>query len=70
MEKRRESKEEEKVVHERHDEVDNAARLKAESVLDGDPASLPPKGDSAPNFRPIFIVVKRQDRSRWHLVWR
>jgi len=31
MEERRESKEEEKVVHETHDEVGNAARLKAES---------------------------------------
>jgi len=30
MEERRESKEEEKVVNETHDEVGNAARLKAE----------------------------------------
>ena len=35
------------------------------------PSSLPPKrGQSAPNFRPIFIVAKRLDASRCHLVWR
>jgi len=35
-------------------------------VLDGDPAPLPKKGTEPPNFRPMFIVVKRLDRSRWH----
>jgi len=40
-------------------------------VLDGDPAPLPKKGtECAPNFRPIFIVAKRLDASRCHLVWR
>jgi len=35
------------------------------------PSSPPQKGGSAaPNFRPIFIVAKRLDASRCHLVWR
>jgi len=40
-------------------------------VLDGDPAPPPPKGGGArfPNFRPISIVAKRLDGSRWHLAW-
>jgi len=29
-----------------------------------------PKRGTAPNFRPIFIVAKRPDASRCHLVWR
>jgi len=37
-------------------------------VLDGNPA--PPKRDTAPNFRPMFVVTKRVDRSRCHLVRR
>ena len=40
-------------------------------VLDGDPAPLPKRGGGTlPNFRPIFIVAKRLDGSRWHLIWR
>jgi len=43
-------------------------------VLDGDLAPLPKKeaepGVRAPNFRPMSIVVKRLDGSRWHLSWR
>ena len=39
-------------------------------VLDGDPAPLPQKGGRAPNFRPIFIVAKRLDASKCHLVRR
>jgi len=40
-------------------------------VLDGDTASLPKKGGTAPpNFRPILIVAKWLDASRYHLVWR
>jgi len=39
-------------------------------VLDGDPAPVPKKGGTAPNFPPIFIVAKRLDASRCHLVWR
>ena len=39
-------------------------------VLYGDPAPLPQKGKEPPNFRPIFIVAKRLDKSRWHLAWR
>ena len=35
-----------------------------------DPAPLSQKGTEPPNFRPIFIVAKRLDGSRWHLVWR
>jgi len=35
-------------------------------MLDGDPA-LPKKGTEPPNFRPMFIVAKRLDGSRWHL---
>jgi len=38
-------------------------------VLDGDPASLPTERGRAPSFRPIFIVAKRLDASRCHLVW-
>jgi len=39
-------------------------------VLDGDPAPLPQKGADHHNFRPIYIVAKRMDASRCHLVWR
>ena len=44
-------------------------------VLDGDPAvpapSPPPdKRGHGPNFRPMFVVAKRLDGSRCHLVWR
>ena len=32
---------------------------------------LPKQGDRAsPNFRPMSIVAKRQDGSRWHSAWR
>ena len=37
-------------------------------MLDGDPAPLPKKGGTAPNFRPISIVAKRLDGSICHLV--
>ena len=38
-------------------------------VLDGDP--LPKNGaEPPPNFRPISVVAKRLDGSRWHLAWR
>ena len=37
-------------------------------VLDGDSAALPKWGRSPlPNFRPMSIVAKRLDGSRWHL---
>jgi len=39
-------------------------------VLDEDPAPPPQKGGTAPNFRPMSIVAKRLDGSRWHLAWR
>jgi len=40
-------------------------------VLDGDPAALPRKGGAPlPNSRPMSIVAKRLDGSRWHLTWR
>ena len=39
-------------------------------VLDGYPASLPNKGAEPPIFQTIFIVAKRLDASRCHLVWR
>jgi len=40
-------------------------------VLDGYAAPLPKRGTAPlPNFRPIFIVAKRLDTSRCHLVWR
>jgi len=39
-------------------------------VLGGEPAPLPKKGAEPPNFRPIFIVAKLLDKSRWHLAWR
>ena len=40
-------------------------------VFDGNPDPLTPKGGGAPlhNFRPIPIVAKRLDASRYHLVW-
>ena len=38
-------------------------------VLDRDPAPSPKRG-GAPNFRPMSIVAKRLDGSRWHLAWR
>jgi len=37
-------------------------------VLDGDPA--PPKRGTAPSFQPMFVVAKRLDGSRCHLVLR
>jgi len=40
------------------------------TVLDGDPAPLCKKGAEPPNFRPMFILTKRLDASRCHLVWR
>jgi len=39
-------------------------------VLDGDAATLPKKGTEPINFRPTFIVAKRLDASRSHLVSR
>jgi len=39
-------------------------------VLDGDPAPLPKKEAEHCNFRPISIVAKRLDGSKWHLAWR
>ena len=39
-------------------------------VLDGDPAPLPKKWAEPPNFELIFIVAKRLDASRCHLLWR
>ena len=38
-------------------------------MLHGDPVPPPPKGSEAhqPIFRPMFIVAKRLDGSRWHL---
>jgi len=38
-------------------------------VIDGDPATLPKKGPP-PNFRPMFIVAKGLDGSRWYLTRR
>jgi len=34
-------------------------------VLDGDTAPPPQKGAESPNFRPMLIVAKRLDGSRW-----
>ena len=39
-------------------------------VLDGDPAILPKKGGRASSFWPIFIMAKRLDASRCHLIRR
>ena len=40
-------------------------------VLDGDPAPPPPKGEAepSPNFRPVPVVAKWLDGSRYQLVW-
>ena len=38
-------------------------------VLDGDPA-LSPKRSTTPNIRPMSIVAKRLDGSRYHLIRR
>ena len=35
-----------------------------------EPRPFPKKVAEPPNFRPIFIVAKRLDGSRWHLAWR
>jgi len=37
-------------------------------MMDGDPTPPPQKGKTAPNFRPMFVVAKRLDGSRCHLV--
>ena len=34
-----------------------------------DPTPLPKMGRSPPNFRPMFIVAKLLDGSRWYLAW-
>ena len=41
-------------------------------VLDGDPAPPSPKRGQSPipNFRPMSLVAKLLDGSRWHLAWR
>ena len=39
-------------------------------VLDGDPATPKKVAEPLPNFRPMFIVAKRLDGSRWHLAWK
>jgi len=39
-------------------------------ALDGDPAPPLQKGDGAPNFRPMSIVAKLLDGSRWHVARR
>jgi len=41
-----------------------------EFVLDGDLDPLPKKEAEPHNFRPMSIVAKRLDGSRWHLAWR
>jgi len=38
-------------------------------VLGGDPATLPKRG-TVPNFRPMYVVAKRLDGLRCHLVRR
>ena len=38
--------------------------------LDGDTAPLPKKWTEPPIFGPSFIVAKRLDASRCHLLWR
>jgi len=41
-------------------------------VFDGDSAPLSPKRgrSSLPNFRPMSVVAKQLDGSRWYLAWR
>ena len=39
-------------------------------VLNGSAALLLKKGGTAAHFQPIFIVAKRPNASRCHLVWR
>ena len=39
-------------------------------MVDGTQLPSPKRGQSPLNFRPIFIVAKRLDASRCHLVWR
>jgi len=39
-------------------------------VLDGDPAPLPRKVGTTPNFRPMSIVAKWLEASGYHLVRR
>ena len=35
-----------------------------------EPSPSPKRRRSPPNFRPMFVVAKRLDGSRWHLAWR
>ena len=37
-------------------------------ALDGNTAPSQKGGGTPPNFRPMFIVAKRLDGSKWHLV--
>ena len=39
-----------------------------DTVLDGDQLPSPKMGTEPPNFRPIFIVAKRLDATRCHLI--
>ena len=39
-------------------------------VLDGVTAPFSKRWAEPPNFRPMFIVAKRLDGSRWQLIWR
>ena len=48
-------------------EVDLSPR---DFVLDGDPAPTQKRRRSLGDFRPMSIVAKRLDGSRWHLAWR
>jgi len=42
-----------------------------DNVLDGHTAPpSPQKGHSSPTFRPMSVVAKQLDVSRFHLVWR
>jgi len=43
---------------------------RGQTVFDGDPVPLLKRGRATSNFPPMFIVVKRLDESRCHLVGR
>ena len=45
-------------------------RFKSHRARWGPSSPSPKRGAQVPNFRPMSVVAKRLDGSRWHLAWR